>query len=527
MTRLSAALAVALLASQVATPTRSIRGIVIKSGTAIEQPLLNARLELSGPAGMIIARTDVGGRFAFFNLPKGVYRLAITCDGFVREVYPKRIIVSDEQPSATIKFELDPAPTATGWVLDIYGEPIANVTIEALRRSYDVRGNPRMTRVATGITDDKGEYRIFWLDPGDYFFFATSTIPDDPTQPPLGLVTPTYSPGVNSPEAAKAVSLAIGREVRVDFRLRAAGAWKVRGQTMGPLGRSVAAAVTLTPPAQDPSLSRFNASTVAKGPNAGEFEMLKVPPGEYILMAKASYDGQQITSAQRITIPPVLIPPPQGYSVTLPLALPLSIDGRLYPESRDTSDLKGARVELISVDPDLPSPKLVTAQPDGQFTLKGVPFGSYVLELSNLPRDVYLKAARFGESDILDKPVTIDLKTAAIPLQVLLAADGGRLQVTAYATEAEVEAGATVVLVPEGKRREHREQYRVATSDDDGQVTFRGIPPGAYKMFAWKDPEPNAYLNADFIAQYDSLGTPVTIASGDNPAAGVRVIPKD
>ena len=92
--------------------------------------------------------------------------------------------------------------------MDSYGEPIANIVVEALRRSYDVRGNPRLARAATAVTDDRGEYRIFWLDPGEYFFYAASPLPDSTeAAQPVRVFLPTYSPGVSTPDDAKPLAL--------------------------------------------------------------------------------------------------------------------------------------------------------------------------------------------------------------------------------------------------------------------------------------------------------------------------------
>jgi hypothetical protein len=168
-----AGLAIVLAASQFTTLPGTITVTVIKAGTAIEQPLRNARLELTGgPGPQRVARTDANGGFAFSNLAPGEYRLAVTCDGFIRQESPKSIVIGRGQLAANINFELDSAPTAAGWVLDAYGEPIAEIRVEALRRTYDVRGNARLTRAAAALTDDRGEYRIFWLDPGEYFLLC-------------------------------------------------------------------------------------------------------------------------------------------------------------------------------------------------------------------------------------------------------------------------------------------------------------------------------------------------------------------
>src|SRR5689334_22299101 len=174
-------LAASLIALQFTPPSNSITGTVIKAGTAIRQPLRNARVEIVGGSGNAtpsVVRTDANGYFVLADLLPGQYTLAVTCDGFIRQ-QSQASVPAREQRAANVLFQLEPAPTAVGWVLDMNGEPFANVMIEALRRSYDARGNPRMARAARAVTDDRGQYRIFWLDPGEYFFYATSAPPAD------------------------------------------------------------------------------------------------------------------------------------------------------------------------------------------------------------------------------------------------------------------------------------------------------------------------------------------------------------
>jgi hypothetical protein len=517
-----------LAASQLAPTSSSVRGIVIKSGTAIRQPLQNARLELAGGASPLVVRTNVNGEFVFANLAPGQYTLTVTCDGFVRRQSPKPIALGRGQSASNIVFELDPAPTAAGWVLDLYGEPIANVMVEALRRTYDVRGNPRWPRVATGLTNDRGEYRVFWLDPGDYFFYARSPQPDANDGNSLNPVAPTYFPGVNTPEEAKPLRLDVGREIRVDFRLSHAALWSVSGHTMmEATGRPVSASVTLVPPAEDPSFSRYHAQSSAAGSFPGQFDMEGVAPGSYILMAKSGSGDQEMTAFKRIEIRAVPAAPRGGYSTTLALNPPVSIVGRFFLESREAVDLRRAAVSLTSVDPDLPSPRAALPQLDGQFVLNAVMQGSYVLDVSNLPQDMYLKAARLGDADVLENPLTPGQHPGTTPLQILLASDGGRVQVAAYNAKGQLHSGVNFVLVPDAARRHRRDQYRVATSGEDGQASLRGIPPGNYKLFAWEDLEPNAYLNSGFLDRYESSGFPVKIATGDNSPISVRTIPKE
>src|SRR5438876_5760744 len=269
----SAGLLLALVTLQLTPGSGTIGGIVIKAGTTIQQPLLNARLELSrGPGSVRLARTDASGRFVFSNLAAGEYRLAVTCNGFIRQESPNKVVLRSWQQIANIVFALDPAPTAAGWVLDSFGEPIPNIMFEALSGSYDVCGNPRLSRAASALTDDRGEYRIFWLDPAEYFFYVTSPLPDATDPQSVRPFTPTYFPGVSTPDEAKSLRLDVGRELRVDFRLQRAAWWAVSGQTMnGMTSRSVGAVITLTPPAEDPTFSRYHGQSPAAGPLVGRF----------------------------------------------------------------------------------------------------------------------------------------------------------------------------------------------------------------------------------------------------------------
>src|SRR5207253_7467276 len=118
--------------------------------------------------------------FVFSELAPGQYRLFLTQDGFIRQEYGQRfanlpgtpIMVAPGQQVKNIVFRLDAAPTIAGSVLDQDGNPLGDILVAAARRTYEVRGKPTLTLVASAITDDRGAYRIFWVDPGEYYVSA-------------------------------------------------------------------------------------------------------------------------------------------------------------------------------------------------------------------------------------------------------------------------------------------------------------------------------------------------------------------
>jgi hypothetical protein len=116
-----------------------------------------------------------------------------------------------------------------------------------------------MTPVAAALTDDLGVYRIYWVDPGEYFLFAgTAQQPGDNDKETSG-IAPTYFPGVSDPLDAKSIRVDIGRDVSgTDFRLHRIWLTNVSGYltnsaTLKPIGASI----TLTPRTLDPTFSLY------------------------------------------------------------------------------------------------------------------------------------------------------------------------------------------------------------------------------------------------------------------------------
>src|SRR4029450_8408734 len=51
------------------------------------------------------------------------------------------------------------------------GKPLVNVSVRALKYSYD-DGRRLLKIITTDTTDDRGEFRLFWLPPGQYYVSA-------------------------------------------------------------------------------------------------------------------------------------------------------------------------------------------------------------------------------------------------------------------------------------------------------------------------------------------------------------------
>jgi hypothetical protein len=510
-----------------AGPRGSIEGIVVTRGTALERLLPNARLELSGPGMPIVVRSDAGGKFVFSDLAPGRYRLLLTEDGFIRQEYGQRslggaglpINVAAGQSVKNIVFRLDAAPTIAGWVQDEFGYAVPNILVQVMRRTYDVRGRATLSVFASAVSDDRGQYRTFWIDPGEYFASAMqlplSSEDDDPQRRPVSFA-PTYYPGVTDPEGIRPFRVQIGREVRIDFRMRRQGPAAIAGNiSSAATGKPVSATVSVMP-VEDANNAQYRGQDNA----AGFFSIDNVAPGSYILSARTS-------SGDQAAYIPIRIPSVRDFflSVSLLLSPPLQINGRITSGSSGPVDLRGSTLSLIATQTGFPSSSRIAPRANGQFALNDLWPGEYMVSMSGLPDDVYLQAATFGSSDALEG-MTVR-SGASVPLEVSLASNGGHFSVTVLDGENRLFPTAQVVLVPDAARRQRPDQYRVTVAGEDGRAVFRGVPPGDYKLLGWQSIEPNAYLNAEYMKSYEEAGVPVRVKPGENDAVMIRVIPAD
>jgi hypothetical protein len=82
---------------------------------------------------------------------------------------------------------------------------------------------------------------------------------------------------------------------------------------------------------------------------------------------------------------------------------------------------------------------------------------------------------------------------------------------------------ARVVLVPEARHR--RDLYAAFVASSTGRFQLQGIPPGNYKIFAWKDAPEGSWFDPDFLDAYEDRGLPVQIAPGSAEYVELKRMP--
>src|SRR5687767_12623947 len=111
-------------------PPGSISGTVVSATTG--EPLRKASVSLTrspGVPNLLIAVTDVQGRFSLTGLPTGQYTVSVDRFGYLSpsraEIDKEIITVYDGQQVTGITIKLTPNGSISGRVLDDDGDPLA------------------------------------------------------------------------------------------------------------------------------------------------------------------------------------------------------------------------------------------------------------------------------------------------------------------------------------------------------------------------------------------------------------------
>ncbi len=560
MTLLAALFVVLQLPNQPPSQARqdakaSIEGYVVRAGT--NEPISRARVTLTrtqAPGGVPVqfntstaippVTTDNQGHFALNNLDPGSYSLVVQRNGFARQAYGERspgrggtpLNVTAGQIMKDVVFRLIPAGTITGRVADSTGEPLPGINVQLLRSTYDGNGQRRFLQAAGSVrTNDRGEYRLYWVTPGRYYVSASpNRSPVElPVAPSSNEVTDpgyavTYYPGTTDVSTAAAIEVQPGVEISaIDFTLIQQQLFRIRGRVFDPrTGQSPRNASVMMLP-RDPTTSGFFISGFnSYNSSTGTFELRDVAPGSYWLRADAPIDAANPNPNQRNTGQVALDVSKDIDNIVIAFTPGITIPGYLSIEGgtavSSMPDYDRTRIFLSPI----PQASLSTSSApvlaaDGSFKIENVQLGDYRLAIP-LPPGMYLKQARIGQTDVLSL-MSISGPVSG-PLEIVISPNAGQLDGTLVDKDHHPVPGIQAVLIPD-RQRDRRDLYKTATSDQNGHFTIRSIVPGDYKLFAWEDLEPFAYNDPDILRKYEEQGELVKISESSKLNVEAKVVP--
>jgi hypothetical protein len=430
--------------------------------------------------------------------------------------------------------------TVNGRVRDANGQPIPNLNVAAYQVGYR-DGRETLSVVTSKMTDDRGEYRIFWVAPGEYYVaaapnvdrlaLAAAVVAAGRSLPPRQESLPrTFYPSAADARSASHLTIAEGAEVTgIDITVSPAATVKVTGRivnSISPPGARVTNFFLL--PRESDALSDLAAAPFPNSSTApGEFEIRGVSPGSYDLVATApdangrQYPGRTVIEVGARDLEGVILSIHPGVEVKARIL----VDGQLMAASGG----RGLRVQLRSKEV-YPAPfdtyvsSVAIIDEAGICVFPSVPEGSYSVTVAGVPNNSYVADIREGGRSIYDSGLSVSNRAPG-PIDVLVNSGAQSVRGIVRDAEGKPVPTATVVVVPPVARRQNAMLYRTYRTNLNGEFLLNNVAPGDYKLFAWESLPNTAYLNPAFMARYESLGQTVSITAGGNLSFELKLIP--
>jgi protocatechuate 3,4-dioxygenase beta subunit len=413
----------------------SIQGVLVRWGTT--EPVEQATVELrnsAGTASVAVTATRVDGRFEFSNLRPGNYRIVAMAPGFATAEYGQlrqngagRTIQVSQGERATVQIGIVPGGIISGRITDETGQPMVYSRVRIFRLAYSPEGELSPTVAQETLTNDRGEYRAFWLSPGQYLVSGTrsqlNTFSSEGITDPMGLdrtipstfignagrpvlstppdpetssavrarsISVSYYANATDAQSADIVSLRAGSEATgIDVRITPITARvapvELRGTVIDAAGAPVQGNYSLlisTWPAPSPTtpanVRPITVLTPSTNPNTapgaqvwtndnGRFDGGAFPGSYQIRATRGEFSGRTVLDVGT-----------QDLNVTVQLRPPTSVAGRVVIEGVD-SGTSAATPEglLVGVRTPPASQFFAAVGPDGRFQINNVIVGDY------------------------------------------------------------------------------------------------------------------------------------------------------
>ena len=527
-----------------AAATGTIKGVVT-TADAQPRPLRRVRVTVTGPAVQPprVFVTDDEGTFVFDRVPAGRVTLMAAKDGYVTMNYgaprpgrPGTMVQLAGSQTIDLALRLPRGAVIAGTITDVDGLPAAGVQVVALTsRFIGAAGERHLVPAPVAYrssTDDRGMYRIYGLAAGEYTISAQSpqravgpAVPEVRTftdgrvgaQPLASAIV--FYPGTTDLAQARRFTLSAGEErAGIDLQMQYVPLATVSG----------VAPVAANGPPRFVTMARLGESAgVEQARDArvepdGRFTFVSMPPGSYLLIARAVADPRNAASpagapSQWFTAPVVV----DGQDVTVALSPQptLSISGRLeFAGSHPPPDVSGLRLPSLNATQTigtymLPLPQ-VQMEAGGRFTVSGILPGSYRLGVfanQGLPGirtpigPWWLKSLIVNGRDLLDAP--LDLREGTDAAVATFSDKASEVSGTVRDASGAAAPDAAVVIFTTDRGGWFFNSRRVVglRADRNGRYAVWNLPPGDYRIVAstdldqgeWFDPSTLDRLLAD------------------------------
>lgn len=459
--------------------------------------------------------TDKEGRFKVNGLSPGNYTISAYAPGYVM---PDQKTDWDELTTYRLgdspDIILSKGGVITGRVVNSRSEPMVALNVQSIRvQSLDGKPAGRTSFTKERLTDDRGIYRLYGLEPGIYIIKVGGGSRTLVGVNPYERDSPTFYPS-STQDTAAIIKVESGFEIdNIDVRYRDEPGFAVSGQIIGDFSGNGPVSVSLTLTYSNSGVTTSFTTTTLDDKNRS-FALYGIPSGEYNFFIQTNSSAGSAFAITPVTVKGADV---NGLKIALtPLG---SIIGRLQFDSKEMSTAGACKNDKET----LPEEVLVIARrnksdngkkpgismlPDvitnsagekGEFSLSQVVGGTYQID-ANIPnRNWYIKSiiretlgSQSNTGSIQKNMIDVSREGLAVKpgeelknLTITLANGAAFLQGRFTSGKEGLPAQIRLDLVPVDKEyADDALRYVEIVADSNQALTIKNISPGRYWIIA-------------------------------------------
>ncbi len=460
-------------------PRHSVTGTVVNSVTG--EPIRRALVRVNA-AEAHAAFSGPDGRFELMDVPEGQVGFSAQKPGFLdpRTIRPSSAsgLVAVGPATKKVVLQLIPEAKIRGRVLDESGEPIESLSVALLAREI-VQGRKQWIPRGQASTDATGEYSFEALAPG---FYSLHTVPF-PIPPSSSKAVPNgttrsevlpkkYYPDGPDLDSVQPMELKPGEESAVDFTLSPVPSFTVSGTAAGFSNQAFAFCMD--------EYGQMIASNERMNSQTGKFTIKNVPPGSWVVHVQSFGPQEQFFGAEQ----PVEVSAADITGLNLQPQSPASIPVHVLNGNESHNQLQLELTPARAGTRGTMQPFQKPGDPPGSLEFHNVPSGTYKLLARNLGNDTAcIESARSGGTDLSRDDLMVTAGVQPGPLEITLRSDCADLSGTVRSSSETHQATGFVILTGESSLLAPN-PIPVAP---DGKFSFKGLTPGAYRVYAFSD----------------------------------------
>jgi hypothetical protein len=456
----------------------------------------------------------------------------------------------------------------TGRVTDQAGAPLSSVSVRPMRRGFSAATGDRTfvggrdERCST--TDDRGIYRCYGLNPGEYVVMAQAPVsggrggqsgasnirqvmPGDIARAlqqarglspasPTGTTKPdpvvwqsgapvsyaeTFYPGTLDAAAAMPITLAAGEERGgLDFSVPLVASARIDGQIVVPEGVPFSAVTVRRSPTGPARPGMTSILDAVDG--SGRFSVSGVTPGTYLIAARAGNPTAPTWWAdETVSV--------DGRNLQLEMRLrpALVVSGKIVFEGASPPpDLNSIRVGLASRGGIVRVGNSTTVNADGTFTLPGITPDRYQLNLIGVASPWVPASSIIKSTEMLDAAVTIEATDRISDWLIRMTDRPAELTGVLQTPAGRPAPNYFIVAFSTDRARWSPTPTRriaLLRPASDGCFSTNTLPPGTYYLAALTDVEPGEQMNPAFLEQLIPFAARVTLVDGQKTVQDLKI----